>query len=105
MKEKKQGIYALGEKIYKMRKARRMTQMQLADAVGIDARRISCYENGREEMGALTFDRILNVLLPGRDPQTDEMLCLWESMSEGNKALLMEMMKKLGQGQKNNKAK
>lgn len=99
MKEKKAGLYALGNKICALRKAKHMTQEQLAEEVGIDPRRISCYENGREEMGVLTYDRILEALATKQDPQTDKLLLLWGPLTPENKAFLLEMAKKLGQTQ------
>ena len=99
MKERKPGLYALGTNICALRKAKRMTQEQLAEIVGLDPRRISCYENGREEMGVLTYDKIIEALGPKKDAQTDKLLLLWDALTPENKAFLLEMANKLGQTQ------
>lgn len=51
-----------GEKIRLARKARRMSQDDLADILGTDRETISKYENGVHEMGITTFIQIARAL-------------------------------------------
>ena len=47
LKEKQDDLRGLGQKMFEMRKAKRMTQMQLGDVMDVDYRVISRYETGQ----------------------------------------------------------
>ena len=51
-KEKQDDLRWFGQKQFDMRKAKNMTQMQLADELDVDYRMISRYETGQAEPGA-----------------------------------------------------
>ena len=56
------GLPAFGEKIRSIRKSMHMTQLELAEALGTDAKVISRYETGLDQMGGLMYDRLLDLI-------------------------------------------
>ena len=101
LKEKKDGLRQFGQKLYSMRKGRRMTQIQLADELGVDYRQISRYETGEAEMGAMLYDKILDVC--GQKPQgeTADLLQVFGNLTPENKTQLIGLAKMMERAQKN----
>ena len=64
LKEKKPELIEFGKKLYKMRKSKRMTQMQMGEALGVDNRMISRYETGEAESSVFIgyWDTVLVIL-------------------------------------------
>lgn len=54
--------YAVGNRIYKLRKDKKMSQMQLAELVGLSNNSISNYETGNQLCGTENLQRLANVL-------------------------------------------
>ena len=54
--------YTLGERIYEIRKKRKLTQSELAEMVGISNTYLSHIENGSKNMSMDTFIDIVNAL-------------------------------------------
>lgn len=100
LKEKQDDLRGLGQKMFEMRKAKRMTQMQLGDVMDVDYRVISRYENGQAEPGALYYDRLLEVC--DQRPQGDYavLLQLFASLTPENKAQLISLAEMMNQAQK-----
>ena len=69
LKEKQDDLRGLGQKMFEMRKAKHMTQIQLGDVMDVDYRVISRYETGQAEPGALYYARLLEVC--DQKPQGD----------------------------------
>ena len=101
LKEKKDGLRQFGQKLYFMRKGRRMTQIQLADELGVDYRQISRYETGEAEMGAMLYDKILDVR--GQKPQGEaaDLLQVFGNLTPENKTQLIGLAKMMEIAQKN----
>lgn len=63
MKDSRPNIHALvGRRIREERKARRLTQGQLASAAAIDTSHLSRIENNRTQIGLNTLERIADAL-------------------------------------------
>ena len=97
LKEKQEALRVFGQEMFRMRKANHMTQIQLADAMDVDNRLISRYENGEAEPGAMYYARLLDVC--GQKPQGDAaaLLQLYAGLTPENKKQLLslaEMMEK-----------
>ena len=100
LKEKKEQLYSFGNKLAGMRKAQHMTQMQLADRLGIDNRQISRYENGAAEMGALLYDQMLEVLGNNEhDQQTCDLLQQWQTLTPEHREQLLSLAYMMNQSQ------
>ena len=99
LKEKQDDLRGLGQKMFEMRKAKRMTQMQLGDVMDVDYRVISRYENGQAEPGALYYDRLLDVC--DQRPQGDYtvLLQLFASLTPENKAQLISLAEMMNRAQ------
>ena len=93
--EKKENLIAFGQHLYEMRKQKHLSQMQLADILDVDRRQISRYETGEAEMGAMLYAKMLDALMPKTDDQLSEILQLWDLLSAENKALLLNLAKKM----------
>lgn len=91
LKEKQDDLREFGKKMFEMRKANHMTQMQLADFMNVDYRVISRYETGQAEPGALYYDRLLDVC--GQKPQGDvtDLLQLFATLTLENRAQLTNL--------------
>ena len=101
MKEKKDQLFAFGNKLAGMRKAHHMTQMQLADLLGVDNRQISRYENGAAEMGALLYDQMLGALTDEKqDQQTFDLLEQWRTLTPKNRQQLLSLASMMNMAQK-----
>ena len=93
LKGKQDKLRQFGGKLYLMRKARGMTQRQLADAMDIDYRQVSRYETGSAEMGAMLYDQMLDVLgMRSNDCQTQEAIRQFSTLSPANKEKAIEYM-------------
>jgi len=99
LEEKKAELRAFGQKLYEMRSRKNLSQMQLADIVDVDRRQISRYENGEAEMGALLYAKIQSALSVQIDNQLSELLQLWGTLSEENKAQLLNLAKIMNRAQ------
>lgn len=100
-KKRDQRLRQFGKKLRSLRKSRGMTQMQLADALYIDYRQISRYETGAAEMGAILYDRALDVLeARPDDEQTRDALQQFSTLSPEHKKKAIEFMTYLNMIQK-----
>lgn len=100
LKEKKDQLFQFGNKLAVMRKARHMTQMELADLLGVDNRQISRYENGTAEMGALLYDQMLDVLTDEKqDQQTCDLLQQWKTLTPENRKQLLNLAAMMNKSQ------
>ncbi len=103
LKEKKPELIEFGRKMLVIRKAKHMTQKELADALDIDYRVVSRYETGEAEMGVVLYQKMLSVFGVSsldEQPQADtaDLLQLWDGLTPENKIQLMSlasMMKKV----------
>lgn len=102
LKERKPELIEFGRKMLVMRKAKHMTQKELADALDIDFRVVSRYETGEAEMGVVLYQKMLAVFdISSLDEQpradTADLLQLWSGLAPENRQQLMSlaaMMKK-----------
>lgn len=72
--------YAIGQRIRKIRKARRLSQEKLAEKVGISTTHMSHIETVNTKMSLLTFAELASIL----EVQTDELL--YDNRSEDRSA-------------------
>ena len=100
LKEKKDQLFRFGNKLAAMRKSRHLTQMQLAELLGIDNRQVSRYENGAAEMGALLYDQMLDALSDEkRDQQTNDLLEQWNTLTPENRQQLLSLASMMNKAQ------
>ena len=100
LKEKKNRLFDFGNKLASMRKAKHLTQMQLAELLGIDNRQVSRYENGAAEMGALLYDQMLDALSDEkRDQQTNDLLEQWNTLTPENRQQLLSLASMMNKAQ------
>lgn len=100
LKEKKDQLFRFGNKLAAMRKSRHLTQMQLAELLGIDNRQVSRYENGAAEMGALLYDQMLDALSDEkRDQQTNDLLEQWNNLTPENRQQLLSLASMMNKAQ------
>ena len=100
LKEKKDQLFRFGNKLAAMRKSHHLTQMQLADRLGVDNRQISRYENGSAEMGVLLYDRMLDVLSnEEQDQQTNDLLEQWKTLTPENRQQLLSLASMMNKAQ------
>ena len=99
LKEKQDDLRKFGQKLFEMRKAKHMTQMQLADAMGVDNRMISRYETGQAEPGALYYDRLLNICEPKPQGEAADLLQLFDVLTPDNRAQLLSLAKMMCKAQ------
>lgn len=101
LEEKRGQLRQFGKKLRLLREARGMTQMQLADALCIDYRQISRYETGSAEMGAMLYERALDVLgARPNDEQTRDAIQQFSTLSPEHKKQVIEFMGFLKMNQK-----
>ena len=88
---KEDKLRQFGQNMYEMRRAKRMTQMQLAEAMDVDNRMVSRYETGQAEPGALYYDQLLEVC--GQKPKGESayLLQLFEGLTPENQAQLLSL--------------
>ena len=91
---KEDALRELGSEIQQMRKEMDMTQEELAEELDTDFRVISRYENGREEMGAVMYRRL--VQLHERKTKKDPLLQQILSLSPKNRAAIETIIASLG---------
>ncbi len=96
LKEKKAALLSFGQKMLSLRKAKHMTQKELADELDIDYRVVSRYETGETEMGVILYQKMLDVFGVSsidEHPQADTMnlLQLWGNLTLENRKQLMFM--------------
>ena len=89
LKEKKLELIEFGEKLYKMRKSKKMTQMQMGEALGVDNRMFSRYETGEAEMGALLYDKMLGIVDQPVDVDAKVLLQQFANLTPENKKQLI----------------
>ena len=96
---KEDELRQFGQSMYGMRKSAHMTQMQLAEAMDVDNRMISRYENGHAEPGAMYYDRLLEVC--GQKPQGESvrLLQLFEGLTPENRAQLLSLAEMMNKAQ------
>ena len=99
LKEKQDDLRYFGQKQFEMRKAKHMTQMQLADAMDVDYRMISRYETGQAEPGAMYYDRLLSICEPKPQGEAADLLQLFATLAPENKAQLMSLAKMMSKAQ------
>lgn len=100
LKEKQDNLRQLGQKQFEMRKAKRMAQMQLADALDVDYRMISRYETGQAEPGALYYDRLLDICEQKPQGEAADLLQLFSTLAPENRAQLMSLAWMMNMAQK-----
>lgn len=89
-----------GGKLCSMRRRCRMTQKELADALDIDYRQISRYETGEAVMGAMLYDKMLNIVgMWADDSQTQEAIQQFSTLSHENRKKALEYMSLLNMSQ------
>ena len=96
LKEKKPELIEFGRKMLVIRKAKHMTQKELADALDIDYRVVSRYETGEAEMGVVLYQKMLSVFgVSSLDEQpqvaTADLLQLWGELTPENRQQLMSL--------------
>ena len=96
LKERKSEHIEFGEKMRMMRKAKRMSQKELADALDTDYRVVSRYETGEAEMGVILYQKMLTVFGVSsldEQPQADtvDLLQLWGELTPENRQQLMSL--------------
>ncbi len=101
LKEKKPELIAFGRKLYRMRKSKKMTQMQMGEALDVDNRMISRYETGEAEMGALLYDKMLDIIGQPVDSDVTELLQQFEKLTPYNKKQLIGLAAAMNQMQGN----
>ncbi len=74
MLKEEQELLVLGEELRRMRKEMHMTQEKLGEAVEVDPRQLSRYENGSAQMGSLLYRRILRVYEDWKRPRAESLL-------------------------------
>lgn len=99
LKEKKPELIEFGKKLYKMRKSKRMTQMQMGEALGVDNRMISRYETGEAEMGALLYDKMLKIVDQPVDANAKALLQQFAMLTPENKKQLIGLAAAMNQMQ------
>ncbi len=97
LKEKKPELIAFGQKLYRMRKSKKMTQMQMGEALDVNNRMISRYETGEAEMGALLYDKMLDIVGQPVDSDATELLQQFAKLTPTNKQLLLQMANAMNQ--------
>lgn len=90
LKEKQDELREFGQKMFEMRKANHMTQMQLADAIDVDYRMVSRYETGQAEPGALYYDRLLDVCGQKLQSDTVDLLQQFASLTLENRQRVID---------------
>ena len=100
LKEKKPELIEFGEKLYKMRKSKKMTQMQMGEALGVDNRMISRYETGEAEMGALLYDKMLGIVDQPVDVDAKVLLQQFAKLTPENKKQLIGLAAAMAEMQK-----
>jgi len=91
--QKKDELRRFGNNLHAMRKSRHMTQIQLADALEVDYRSISRYETGEVEMGAILYDKMLDVLgQKTGGPEAQAFLQQFVSLTPENKTQVMNFV-------------
>lgn len=96
LKEKKPELIEFGRKMLVIRKAKHMTQKELADALDIDYRVVSRYETGEAEMGVVLYQKMLSVFGVSsldEQPQADtaDLLQLWDELTPDNRQQLLNL--------------
>lgn len=96
LKERKPELVEFGEKMRTMRKAKRMSQKELPDALNIDYRVVSRYETGEAEMGVMLYQKMLvvfgvNSLDEHPMADTGDLLQLWSELTPENRQQLMSL--------------
>ena len=104
LKEKKPELIEFGRKMLAMRKAKHMTQKELADVLDIDYRVVSRYETGEAEMGVVLYQKMLDVFgVSSLDEQpkadTVDLLQLWNDLTPENKQQLMSLAQMMNKAQ------
>ena len=99
LKEKQDDLRQFGQKLFEMRKAKHMTQMQLADAMDVDNRMISRYETGQAEPGALYYDRLLNICEQKPQGEAAELLQLFDALTPDYRAQLLSLARMMSKAQ------
>lgn len=102
LKEKKTELIEFGKKLYTLRKSKKMTQMQMGEALGVDNRMISRYETGEAEMGALLYDKMPGVVDQPVDADAKTLLQQFAMLTPENKKQLIGLAAAMNQMQKNN---
>ena len=100
LKEKQDDLRQFGQKQFEMRKAKHMTQMQLADTMDVDYRMISRYETGQAEPGALYYDRLLYICDQKPQGEAADLLQLFASLTPENRAQLLSLARMMNLAQK-----
>lgn len=99
LKEKQDDLRQFGQKQFEMRKAKHMTQMQLADALDVDYRMISRYETGQAEPGALYYDRLLDICDTKPQGEAADLLQLFDVLTPDNRAQLLSLARMMSKAQ------
>ena len=99
LKEKKEGLREFGQGIYKLRKSKHLSQLQLANLLDVDRRQISRYETGEAEMGAMLYAKMQEALSVKIDPQLENLLQQWDTLTQDNKNMLLDLATTMNRAQ------
>ena len=84
-------LIEFGKKLCAMRESLGLSQKQLGDKLNIDNRQISRYETGQVEMGAMLYERFLELYYGEKDKQSELMLQQWTALTNENKDQLLNI--------------
>ena len=84
-------LIEFGRKLCAMRESLGLSQKQLGDKLNIDNRQISRYETGQVEMGAMLYERFLELYYGEKDKQSELMLQQWTALTNENKDQLLNI--------------
>ena len=84
----KEELREFGKELRGMRKEMHMTQEKMAEALGVDPRMISRYENGNAEMGSLQYRKVLRLYESWKKSRTDSLLQQIRKLSPEQRGLI-----------------
>ena len=90
-KTTKPGLIEFGNKLCAMRESLGLSQKQLGDKLNIDNRQISRYETGQVEMGAMLYERFLELYQGEKDRRTELILQQCTTLTNENKDQLLNI--------------
>ena len=90
-KTTKPGLIEFGNRLCAMRESLGLSQKQLGDKLNIDNRQISRYETGQVEMGAMLYERFLELYHGEKDRRTELILQQCTTLTNENKEQLLNI--------------
>ncbi len=85
-------LQEFGAELRQMRKDMHMTQEKLAEALGIDEKQLSKYENGKVEMKALIYSKLLKLHAAMMVKEEDEILSKIRQLNPAQKAAVKQLL-------------